>query len=208
MVTLKEYPSMYADYHKNVFDCSISIWRPNGTCVMKTMPEWVRSPEGSASPEVKISFIKQRPVYTKMLYDQCIRLGIPVLFNQKAESFIEREESVTIEVEDGTIFTADVCVAADGVGTSFTRDLDVSKAPVRDSGYSVARAAFPVDSLAIGSPAVKLLEHVEEQPEFRTILGDNLHLILFLTKDHVAFAYTHKVKLGQIGSFGFMLTKA
>lgn len=193
MTTLKEYPSMYADYHRDVFDCSISIWRPNGQCVKRTMPEWTRAPAESAAPDVKISFIKQRPVYTKMLYDQCVRLGIPVLFSQPAKSFIEYENHVVVVTADGTKHTGDVCVAADGIGTSFTKSLEVSQAPVLDSGYAVARAAFPRDTIRPGSLAEALLKDVEEQPEFRTILGEDLHLILFLTHDHVAFAYTHEV---------------
>lgn len=157
------------------------------------MPEWVRFPAGSAAPDVKVSFIKQRPVFTKMLYDQCLRLGIPIHFSQTANSFTEHDDLVVIETDDGTKFTGDICVAADGIGTKFTRSLEVSRAPVLDSGYSVARAAFPRDTIKAGSPAETLLKNVKDQPEFRTILGEDLHLILFLTSDHVAFAYTHEV---------------
>lgn len=157
------------------------------------MPEWVLAPADSAAPDVKVSFIKQRPVYTKMLYNQCVRLGIPVLFSQPATDFVEFDDHIVVETADGTKYTGDVCVAADGIGTSFTRSLEVSQAPVLDSGYSVARAAFPKDTIKAGSAAVALLENVKEQPEFRTILGQDLHLILFLTHDHVAFAYTHEV---------------
>lgn len=204
MTTLKYYPSMYADYHKDVFDCSISIWRPNGRCVKRTMPEWKKAPAESAAPDVDISFIKRRPVYTKMLYDQCIRLGIPVLFSQEAKEFTEHEDHVVIRTGDGIEYTGDVCVAADGIGTSFTSGLEVSQASVLDSGYAVARAAFPRDTIKPGSPAATLLKDVEEQPEFRTVLGESLHLILFLTNDYVAFAYTHEVSSG--GLFPVMVT--
>lgn len=186
---------MFADYHKDVFDCSISIWRPNGKCVKVTKPEWVKAPADSAAPDVKISFIKQRPVFTKMLYDQCVRLGIPIIFSQQATSFAEDEDHVTVHTSDGTTYVGDVCIAADGIGTSFTKDLEISQAPVLDSGYAAARAAFPMDNIKAGSPAESLLKNVKDEPEFRVILGNDLHLILFLTHDHVAFVYTHEVSL-------------
>ncbi len=202
VTTLKYYPTMHADYHKDVYDCSISIWRPNGTCVKRTFPEWVREGrENTAAPDVKISFIKRRPVYTNMLLDQCVRLGIPVHFGQKADKVTESDSGVVIETKTGEKYEADVCLSGDGIGSGFTPD--ICNAPVLESGYAAARAAFPRDVIKKGSPAEELLKTVDEQPEFRTYLGDDLHLILFLTKDWVAFAFTHGASRHESGCNAF-----
>lgn len=195
--TLKCYPAMCASYHERTFDCTVSVWRPDGTLVRSQYPEWRRpgAPEKSAAPDVSVSFIKQRPVFTNMLYDQCMRLGIPVLFGQKADSATESETGVEIRTEDGTRYTGDVCVAAAGIGSSFTRSLAMPEPPVQDSGYAIARMAFPRSAIKPDSPAAELLKTVDTQPEFRVYLGEDLHLILYLTTDNVGFAYTHEVRL-------------
>lgn len=198
LTTLKCYPSMHADYHRDVYDCSISIWRPEGNCVMSTFPEWKRFPSGSSAPDVNISFLKQRPVFTKMLYDQCVRLGIVVEFQKTAQSITENDGGVTVHTSEGEEYTADVCVASDGVGASFAHGIIPGSASVLDSGYAVARAAFPSNSIMSGSAAQELLKNVKNQPEFRTYLGDDLHLILFLTKDYSALAYTHKASADPV----------
>lgn len=191
--TLKYYPRMHADYHQDVYDCSISIWNAKGHCVYKTKPDWVEHQAESAAPDVKISFIKRRPVFTKMLYDQCKRLGIPVVFSQDAKHLDETEDNVTITVADGTQYHGHVCIAADGVASHLTKSISGVETPVRDSGYAAARVAFPRGHIKPGSPAASLLNNVEIEPEFRVYLGDDLHLILYLTKDYVAFTYTHEV---------------
>lgn len=184
---------MHADYHKDVYDCTISIWTPQGECVKKTVPEWRREGAETSAPDTKISFIKQRPVFTKMLYDQCVRLGIEVLFSHSAQGWTETDDGVVIETASGQKFEGDVCVAADGIGSTFDKGITGSVQPVLDSGYAAARMAFPRSVIPEGSEAARLLKTVDQEPEFRTYLGDDLHLILFLTKDYVAFTYTHEV---------------
>jgi hypothetical protein len=68
-------------------------------------------------------------------------------------------------------------------------------APVLDSGYAIARTTFPANAIE----AAELLNTVDAQPELRVCLGDDLHLmILYLTADFVAFAYTHELSLLRV----------
>lgn len=84
----------------------------------------------------------------------------------------------------------DVCVAADGVASRIAPD---GFGAVQDSGYAVARVAFPRETLKKGSPGEKLVtEALVERPEFRAYLGHDVHLILFLTPDNVAWCFTHR----------------
>lgn len=82
---------------------------------------------------------------------------------------------------------------ANGIGSSLSGFKTAGDIQVQDSSYAIARVAFPRDTIKAGSPASVLLENIETYPQFRTYLAHDIHLILFLTEDWVAWAYTHKV---------------
>ncbi|KAJ5300036.1 hypothetical protein N7476_011593 [Penicillium atrosanguineum] len=189
--TLKDYPSMYVQYHNRVYDCILSVFAPGGDCIGYEVVEWNRSNDGHASPDVKISFLNRRPEYAQMQLDQLKRLAIPVHFSQKASSMSEVDNRVIVETETGKKFSGDICIAADGLGTVFRRREEPIRSDVMDSGYSIARCAFPTSHIKPDTPAWKLVETVKEQPEFRIYLADDLHLILYLTADYVGIALTH-----------------
>lgn len=118
---------------------------------------------------------------------------MPVHWGQKVSSVEEEADIVIVKTASGSIFTGDVCVAANGLGSTipgFSTEGDVH---VQDSGYAVARVAFPCNVIKEGSLAASLLVGVDEQPQFRVYLANDLHLILFLTKDWVAWVFTHQV---------------
>lgn len=193
LTTLKEYPSMYADYHRCVYDCSIHIFTPGGRPIYSTVPEWKRPGAVHSAPSVDVSFLKRRPVYVQMQLDQAIRLGIPILWNEKVVSVREQEHGVTVKTGSGQELTCDICIGANGIGSKipgFDAGPDIT---VQDSGYAVARVAFPRSSIKDGSLASSLTKNVHLQPEFRTYVGRDVHLILFLTQDWVAIAFTHPV---------------
>ena len=65
---------------------------------------------------------------------------------------------------------------------------------VQDSGYAVARVAFPRSAIKNGSLTSTLLKTTDQKPEFRVYVGQDIHLILFLTVDWLAFVLTHPVR--------------
>ena len=193
LTTLKEYPSMHADYHECVYDCSIHVYTPSGLPIYSTVPEWRRPGVVTAAPDVDISFLKRRPVYAQMQLDQLNRLDIPVHWGEKVVAVREQDNNVTVTTASGKEFEGDLCIGANGLGSSipgFEAGPDVA---VQDSRYAAARVAFPRSAIQEGTPAATLVKNVDVQPEFRTYLGVDIHLILFLTADWVAFAFTHPV---------------
>ena len=192
-MTLKHYPSMHTDYHQNIYDCSIHVYSPSGKAIKSEVPEWNRSGAVHAAPDVKISFLKRRPDFAQMQLDQLSRLGVPVHFSKKVAKATETQDGVVVETEDGSRYTGDVCIAADGIGSLFRRHQASGASDVQNSGYAIARVAYPRTELKDPSPAQRLLENVDVQPEFRVYLAADIHLILFLTKDYVGVALTHKV---------------
>jgi hypothetical protein len=193
LTVLKEYPNMHADYHECIYDCSIHVCAPSGLPIHSTDPEWNRSEIPHAAPDVNISFLKRRPVYAQMQLDQVNRLNIPVYWGEKVISVQEQADGVTVRTASGKEFTCDLCIGANGIGSvipGFNTGADIA---VQDSGYAVARAAFPRSAILDGSPASSLMKNINTRPEFRTYIGGDIHLILFLTPDWVAFAFTHPV---------------
>ena len=84
---------MYADYHRDVYDCSVEVYTPSNKLLLFRQPEWKQPGVVHAAPEVDISFLKRRPVYARMQLDQCERLGIPVHWSERVIEVEEREVS-------------------------------------------------------------------------------------------------------------------
>lgn len=187
---------MHKDYHSCVYDCTTHVYTPSGVEILKTKPEWKRFAGKTAAPGVDISFLKRRPVYAKMQLDQVHRLGIPVHWGDKVVSVVEMADGVAVMTESGQVYNGDLCIGASGIGSSIYGFQAGDEVAVQDSGYAVARVAFPASSIKSGSPASTLLENVETQPSFRVYVGKDIHLILFLTADWVAFAFTHPDNYG------------
>lgn len=189
---------MHADYHECVYECSTSVYTPSGVLLHSQMPEWTRPGVISAAPDVNISFLKRRPVYAQMQLDQAKRLGIPIHWGETVVSVQEKDNGVIVTTASGKEFTCDLCVGANGIGSSVPGFNAGPEIAVQDSGYAVARVAFPRAAIKDGTPASTLLENIETRPEFRVYVGKDIHLILFLTVDWVAFVFTHAVRKQSI----------
>ena len=204
LTTLHEYPSMFDEYHRHVNDCTIHMYSPSGKCLSSAVPEWNRpSIVPHAAPAVKISFLNRRSQWAEMLMNQTQRLGIPVHFNSEVVEITEFEEHVNVRAQNGLLFEGDVCIAASGIGSGIAglEDTGLRDTTVISSGYAAGRIAWPTDALQPGSPAIRLLDGLRQQPQFRVYLADDSHLIVFLTKDYVAWVITHIVSCIHISTF-------
>ena len=188
---------MWADYHKSVYDCTIHVYKPSGQMVTSQVPEWKRPGAVHSAQGVDISFLKRRPVYAQMQLDQLARLGVQVHWGQNVTSVQESDDRVVVKTASGEQLTADICIAANGIGSTIDGFRSISDIQVQDTGYAVARVAFPRSVIKPNSRAASLMTNVDAQPQFRVYLADDVHLILFLTKDWVAFCFTHKVRSAE-----------
>lgn len=195
LTTLKEYPSMHADYHQCIYNCSIHVYTSSGLPIHSTVPEWKHPGVITAAPDVDTSFLKRRPVYAKMQLEQVKRLDIPVHWGENVVAVREQDDAVMVTTASGKEFVGDVCIGAHGIGMSIAGFNAGPEIAVQDSGYAIARVAFPRTAIKEGSPAATLLKNIDTRPEFRTYVGNDNHLILFLTPDWVAFAFTHPVSI-------------
>lgn len=128
-----------------------------------------------------------------MQLKQLERLGVPVHYGSQVVRIDEDNDKVTCVTASGKTYEGDLCIIANGVDRAIEGGAGTS-VKVQDSGYAVARVAFPASTIKPGSPASALLKDVKEHPDFRVYVGKDIHLILFLTPDNVAWVFTHKVR--------------
>jgi flavin-dependent dehydrogenase len=157
-------------------------------------PEWKQPGAVHSAPGVDVSFLTRRKVFAKTQLDQVARLNIPVLWGQKVVNLSETDEEIVVTTTNGQEYVGDVCIAANGLSSTIDDFKTTTDVQVQDSGYAIARVTFPRDTIKANSPATTLLKDVETQPQFQTYLVQDIHLILFLAKDWVAWAYAHKVR--------------
>ncbi|KAJ5300031.1 hypothetical protein N7476_011588 [Penicillium atrosanguineum] len=169
-----------------------SVW-PDDFEVTNQHPEWKRLGAIYPVPDVEVSFIKRRAVFAQMQLDQLTRFKVPVLWGRNAVSLRESGDAVVVTADTDEQVVGDMCIVTDGIGSTLQGFIISGDLQVQDSDYAIARVAFPRNAIKDGSPAATLLENVEVNGQFRTYLARDVHLISFLTKDWVAWAYTHKV---------------
>lgn len=194
LTTLKHYPSMFAEYHESVYRCSVHMLTPSGSTIHSATPEWDLPGANHAAPDVNISFLKRRPEFAQMQLNQAERLGIPVHWGDAVVAVSESTHSVTVTTASGKAYEAGLCIGANGIGSSISGFHAGPDMTVQDSGYAIARVAFPRSDISPDRPAAALVRNVEQDPQFRTYVSKDVHVILFLTKDWVAFTLTHKVR--------------
>lgn len=195
LVNMKYFPHMLEMYHTCVYDCTISLWTPSGKELFSKYPEWKRDNTSHVSPDVNVSFLNMRSQWAKMQLDQLNRLSIPVVFRQVVTGVEESEEEVVVSTQGGEEYSCDLCVVANGIATKMKGFETSGAVHVADTGYAVARVAFPLETIRRDSPAYELVKDVKQHPDFRVYVGKDVHLILFLTAGHVAWVFTHKVRL-------------
>lgn len=183
---------MFADYHGDIINSSIHLYSPAGEAIQSTVPEWEKPGTSHAANGVHVAFLKRRPVYAKMQYDQLRRLGVPVLFGQKVASVREEADRVIVKTTKGEEFIGDVCVGAVGIGGAIEGFDAGPEVGVQDSGYAVARVAFHRDAIKPGSPASTLLLKPGQRPEFRTYVAEDVHVIIMLCQDWQGWLFTHR----------------
>ena len=185
---------MLADYHSCVYNCTTSLWTPNGKPLFSRYPEWRRSNATHPASDIDVSFLNMRAVWAKWQLDQLARLGVPVIYGQNVVSMKETMEGATVTTSDGKTYECDVSVLANGVATKMEGFDTEGAQHVLDTQYAAARVSFPVETIKEDSLAYQLVKDVKTKPEFRVYVGADVHLILFLTSGHVAWVFTHKVR--------------
>ncbi|KAI9172821.1 FAD-dependent monooxygenase fsr3 [Paramyrothecium foliicola] len=190
--TLKNYPSMLESYRDCSRDSIVTIRKLNGQLVAPPAEfEWNRPgvPHHAALP-LRIRGFVSRPGMNAMLHGQCIRLGISVTFGVNIIEYME-DDGVGIAIAtaaDGRRFTADIVVAADGLGTKSHKAVIGRQLRAVPTGFQVIRIMYALEEID-DSPHLSKLKSLK-RPELRLHSGDKFHCTTHVANDLVVFALT------------------
>lgn len=124
-------------------------------------------------PKTPPGTFQMRPLVYKMFVNQVTKLGLPLEFNRRVVDYFEDEKTGKggVKCDDGKEYTADVVIAADGVGSK-SQKLVGGQVRAQPSGRAMWRAAFPIDALD-KDLKVKEFFHMMpgQEPIVRTWLG-------------------------------------
>jgi 2-polyprenyl-6-methoxyphenol hydroxylase-like FAD-dependent oxidoreductase len=128
-----------------------------------------------------------------LLWDYVQGLGINVDFDKAVDEYFESDTHGGVVLQDGQKVTADIVVAADGVGSkSWPLVLGQKDKPI-SSGFACYRATFPA-SPALENPIIaKEFEgHVNRSSLH---LGPGAHMVVGKTNRQICYILTHRVCL-------------
>jgi len=126
-----------------------------------------------------------------VLYEYADQLGIPIEFSATASEFFETDDHGGVVLSDGRRLTADVVVAADGVGSkSWALVVGSKEAPI-SSGFVLYRVTFPV-APALENPVIAAeLEGFKDRAFLHA--GSGAHLVTCKSSKDICWLLTRRV---------------
>jgi 2-polyprenyl-6-methoxyphenol hydroxylase-like FAD-dependent oxidoreductase len=126
-----------------------------------------------------------------VLYEYAEQLGIPIEFSATASEFFETDDHGGVVLSDGRRLTADIVVAADGVGTKSWALVVGSKEPPISSGFVLYRVTFPV-APALENPILAAeLEGYKDRAFLHA--GPGAHIVTCKSAKDICWMLTRKV---------------
>ncbi|TDZ18883.1 FAD-dependent monooxygenase fsr3 [Colletotrichum orbiculare MAFF 240422] len=131
-----------------------------------------------------------RSEFHGLLHRYAQNVGIPVRHSAKAVDYTETDEHAVVELESGERLTADVAVAADGIGSRSWRLVAGANEQPISSGFALFRSTFPVE-VALRNPALNEV-FANAVPDSRLYFGPGSHMVLGITEKDFIWMLTHK----------------
>lgn len=135
-----------------------------------------------------------RAVFHHYLHQYALHLGIPIRHAAKAVDYFETDTEGGAVLENGERLSADVVVAADGIGSRSWRLISGTKEEPISSSFAMYRTTFPLD-LAMQSP---LIAEGYQGVDSRLYFGPGAHIVLGKTDKDIIWMLTHKASPVQI----------
>ncbi|KAI1382340.1 FAD/NAD(P)-binding domain-containing protein [Hypoxylon crocopeplum] len=194
ITTLHHYPSMLKEYDELAHDAHFSIVAKDGTAKMPPVEfEWNQegvAPNG-AYP-LRIKTLCGRNTFAEMLSNQCKRLGIHITFGVAIEAYEEdiTKGTATALTLDGRRFTADVVIAADGIGTKSHAVTLGHPVKALKTGFITYRAMYSTEHLK-GVPIVEDAIQRSKRPALQIFTSHKTHwCVISLTESRVSVGIT------------------
>ncbi|KAI5922880.1 FAD/NAD(P)-binding domain-containing protein [Camillea tinctor] len=191
--TLHKYPSMLKEYLEVGQLPDQTFYTFHGTKTAgPAVSEWDRpNTANHAAYPLEVRGLMGRNEVCAMLLHQCERLSIPITWGVDIVDYEDHpaaEYPKAIAV-DGKVYSGDVILAADGIGTKSHKITLGRPVEAKDTGYTCYRVMFPASKLKSAPLLTKFLEENEE-PKGRLYTGDNMHCVFVITRRHITVVLT------------------
>ncbi|RDW57041.1 hypothetical protein BP6252_13913 [Coleophoma cylindrospora] len=130
-----------------------------------------------------------RPAFHQMLHNQIRKLGIEITYKKRAIEYIEDSAKAYVITDDQQRASADVIIAADGIGSKSQQIINNGQVEAMLSGTAMYRAVCP-SKLAVADQAVVKAFSLQpgEESHAQVWLGPNTHAVVFVQKDTITWA--------------------
>lgn len=190
------WPEMKAEYDSiGLHNAWIETFKHDGSQMIKPLKVADRLRAQGLDPSTPPGTFQMRPLVYKMFVNQVERLGVKVEFSKRVVDYFEDEEAgkAGVVTDSGERYTADVVIAADGVGSK-SQKLVGGQVRAMSSGRAMWRAAFPIAELD-KNPEVKEFFHMIDgtEPIVRTWLGPGTYALTLTRPDTMIWIMNHDV---------------
>lgn len=144
---LRHWPEMRKRYDQiSLHNAWIETYKHDGDLMLPPQKISDRLHAAGLDPGNAPGAFQMRPLVYAMLLEQAGKLGIEIEYGSKVVDYFEDEDGGGVELEDGEKITAELVVAADGIGSKSNK-LVGGEVRARSSGRAMWRAVFPVHEL-------------------------------------------------------------
>ncbi|VUC37218.1 unnamed protein product [Clonostachys rosea] len=130
-----------------------------------------------------------RSSFHNLLYQYATHLGIDIRLDARVVEYFETSHRGGVVLDTGARITADLVVAADGVGSRSGVVVNGERHQLTSSGYAMLRSTYPVE-IAMQNPL--LAEFLGDSSAVRGYVGPGAHIITGRTENGVSWMLTHK----------------
>jgi 2-polyprenyl-6-methoxyphenol hydroxylase-like FAD-dependent oxidoreductase len=171
---MKHWPELREEYQRiSLHNAWIETFKHSGEVIIPPKKVADRLRDQGLDPDTPPGEFQMRPLVYKMFVREVQKLGVDIEFNRRVVEYFEDTEKGLggCVTEDGKRYTADVVIAADGVGSK-SQSLVGGQVRAQPSGRAMWRAAFPIHHLE-KNPEVKEFFKLmpNNEPIVRTWLG-------------------------------------
>ncbi|KAF2805625.1 FAD/NAD(P)-binding domain-containing protein [Mytilinidion resinicola] len=188
----KHWPKLKEAYDSiSLNDAWFEIRKHTGEAMMPAMPVTSIDAPG-LEKGIPPGTFQMRPLVYKLLVNEAERIGINTVYNARVVDYFEDEGEgkAGAITEDGTRYTADVVIAADGVGSK-SQKIVGGQVRAQATGRAMWRAAFPRKVLDEHPEVRDFIPLKDGKPIVRTWLGPSTYAITFTLKDLIVWTINH-----------------
>lgn len=148
--------------------------------------------DGTLIGDISFPLGMSRADFHDALHQYVKKLGIEVRFSTRVADYFETSDAAGVLLDDGSTATADIIVAADGIGSKSWSLVSGAKETPISSGFALFRATYPIE-LALDKPSIAA-EFGQMDDKAKLFAGPGAHVIIARARSNMIFMLTHRVR--------------